>query len=399
MESLLPFRRKEHPIRKEDAFLLHAISPVKREFPDTGSLDWEYIYQNAFQHRISGIVYNRIKATPSLLHSIPPLYLGKFAGGKRKIVQHNQALLQEFLSLHHGLQKNQVEIIPIKGMPLLKDIFHDLSLRPLSDIDILIREEDYPRVKSFLLHSGYSLLLENRKESYWRKHQCHVKFFRQINSRKILLEVHWTFLPPRPHPVSLSSLWQRLQVTHWEGEKILIPSAEDIFMLTFAHIYLHLRYIPLRIIHDFSWLTLNFKDTYDWEYIWRETMKNRLENILYFSGLLAQELLSIPYFPLKEKFNRENLKTILLRRLPLKELIFPPRSSSLRKNEFILRYLLSGSHGTMLHYLLLPPREEVTRFFALPYPSWKATLAYHLRFFYLPLWAFWQVMKGGENFS
>ncbi|GEM_PF-4866522 len=397
MESVLLFRRKEYPVRRENAFLLRAVSPLKREFTDTDGLDWEYIYRNACQHRVSGIVYNRIKATPSLLHSIPPLYLGRFARGKREILQHNEALLQEFLTLHQELKKLQVEIIPIKGMLLLKHIFHDLSLRPLSDIDILIREEDYPRVKDFLLHYGYSLLLERRKESYWRRHQCHVKFSRRINSRKILLEVHWTFLPPRPYPVSLSSLWKRLQVTHWEGGKILIPSPEDIFILTFSHIYLHLRFIPLRIIHDFSWLTLHFKDIYDWEYIWQETAANHLENILYFCHLVAQELLSLSYFPLREKLNRQSLKTVLLRQLPLRELVFPLRSSSLRKNEFILRHLLSGANGAMLRYFLFPPREEVTRFFTLPSSSWQSGVAYHLRFLYLPLWAFWQVVKGGKD--
>lgn len=53
--------------------------------------------------------------------------------------------------------KNNLPIIPLKGIPLIHFIYKDLGLRGMSDIDLLVKDEDIEKFKNMLLHNGWEI--------------------------------------------------------------------------------------------------------------------------------------------------------------------------------------------------------------------------------------------------
>ena len=73
-----------------------------------------------------------------------------------QIVARNQDLLKNFSALLDALNARGIEILPLKGMDLLLRGCSTLGGRSLSDIDILVREKDLPRLVGFLKAAGFS---------------------------------------------------------------------------------------------------------------------------------------------------------------------------------------------------------------------------------------------------
>ena len=59
--------------------------------------------------------------------------------------------------LFNKLKKNNLQFIVLKGWSFIPDLYPDPSLRPFSDIDILIHPEDYAPVTAQMADLGYSV--------------------------------------------------------------------------------------------------------------------------------------------------------------------------------------------------------------------------------------------------
>jgi len=62
---------------------------------------------------------------------------------------------QQLLRLLDRLAVAGLPVIVLKGMALALTLYPDVALRPVGDIDLLIRHRDLPQARLLLLHSGY----------------------------------------------------------------------------------------------------------------------------------------------------------------------------------------------------------------------------------------------------
>ena len=74
------------------------------------------------------------------------------------ILAKNIIFLQETEKLISIFNKEEIDIMLIKGIAFLEIGYSDLSKRPLEDIDLLILPETLPKVKEILYKNGYKLL-------------------------------------------------------------------------------------------------------------------------------------------------------------------------------------------------------------------------------------------------
>jgi len=87
----------------------------------------------------------------------------------------------EFQQLIKAFEENNIHSQPMKGV-FMKQYYPKPELREMSDIDILISEDQLEQAEGILTNLGYAF---SSKES-------HHDIYRKANNRKLVLEVHWT---------------------------------------------------------------------------------------------------------------------------------------------------------------------------------------------------------------
>jgi hypothetical protein len=70
-------------------------------------------------------------------------------------VRLNLKLLHELKEILHQLNKNKIRVVLMQGISLLQQVYEDIGLRPMVDMDLWVLPEDYPALIVMLNVQGY----------------------------------------------------------------------------------------------------------------------------------------------------------------------------------------------------------------------------------------------------
>jgi Uncharacterised nucleotidyltransferase len=99
----------------------------------------------------------------------------------------NMLLLEELRTILTGFQKEKIDVVIIKGADLLERIYPDIALRPMGDIDLLIRPEDLQKAQNILTGLAYGIY----KPVNQRKHPFHKIYIKFSEIQQFVVEIHW----------------------------------------------------------------------------------------------------------------------------------------------------------------------------------------------------------------
>jgi len=106
-------------------------------------------------------------------------------------VRFNLLLINDLKKLLRILNQKNIRVLLLQGISLLNQIYDDIGLRPLSDIDLWILEKEYPALKSVLLNQGYNIdplyPLTFKKELTTIDLHTHILWADRIKTRDFLL--------------------------------------------------------------------------------------------------------------------------------------------------------------------------------------------------------------------
>ncbi|GAB4524424.1 MAG: hypothetical protein Fur0018_07970 [Anaerolineales bacterium] len=164
-----------------------------------------------------------------LLDSLAPAYYETLA--------RNTLLLQELGRILEAFEQAGIEVIVLKGAALAQTLYEDIGLRPMSDIDLLVRPEDVWRVWKIICSLGY------QSKVVGDELQC----FKDGN---ILVELHWTvhwfYLSWRKD--WLNWLWKHSQIL--SRCRHLAPSGSQVFLIGHLGNHYFLRELQLLWLYD-----------------------------------------------------------------------------------------------------------------------------------------------------
>lgn len=72
----------------------------------------------------------------------------------------NNSLYSDLSKILKALHQENIPVILLKGAHLAQTVYSNIALRPMGDIDILVRKSDLLKTKKQLLGLGYRLLRE-----------------------------------------------------------------------------------------------------------------------------------------------------------------------------------------------------------------------------------------------
>ena len=245
-------------------FLLRCLSFSPRpSIPDSplSAHQWTEVLALADNHGLTPLLYKRLKQSVAqggvptdVWKRLRRAYLVSAGRGTR--------LFQELRTVLQRLRSSGVNVIGLKGAFLAEAVYGDVALRPMVDVDLLVREADLDKAQAVLIDIGgvQQEFEDIESRIKWRYH------LPQVIVRDLAVEIHWTIAPLiGPVRVDAAGLWDRARPAVIAGVEVLALCPENLLL----HLCLHAAYNEslgggLRPLCDIAETTHRFRDEIDW---------------------------------------------------------------------------------------------------------------------------------------
>jgi len=264
--------------------------------------------------------------------------------------------------------ESKIDVILLKGAQLAYTDYPHFSLRPMEDIDLLVKGSNKLRIIKLMLEMGFNL--------YHTGRTCDKFFFKGISRREkenthkpIFVEVHSNLQVPirlnRSFSVDMDEFWNGSKMEHFDGFPFLqlVPTYNLIYLC--AHLGEHY-FSRLIWSYDIALLIHRHREEIDWQGLGDLCRRMRARSPVYHSLGLSQELFqtSIPERVLKNlspSWWRRKIGHFLIRR----NLLFPERSRLNRLREFLIKTFSIDSWLEAILWFLFPTREWIKQYYSI----------------------------------
>ena len=154
-----------------------------------------------------------------------------------------------------------VPFILLKGGALAPLLYESPELRPMVDVDLLIRRSDWPAARDAMQRDGYSLPGEP-DQAYWLANYFNLA----VSSPEpgpVHFDIHWSLAQPIRYRVDVDGLWARAAPLVVEGRPGLRLGNEDLLLSLILHLAYH--YFDARLLWLYDIHRLCRKVPIDWD--------------------------------------------------------------------------------------------------------------------------------------
>jgi len=324
-------------------------------------INWNYLLQQACQHGVFLLLYQNLinnyrNTLPESLHNsaanlstrIPKNIQSQLQAYCQNKTAQNLFLSKKLCHILELFNTHDIKVIPFKGSVLAASTYKNLTLREFCDIDLLIEETDFPKVKELLLSQGYQVRSELQ---HWGQ---------DFASRddKIHIDIHWQVAPSCfPYRLEFQALWQRRQTVSIFNQQVNNLSPEDLLLILCVQIVkdTHYRQEKLKQICDIAELIRN--SSLNWEFIIQQGQALGSERLLLFSLAITQQLLKVEIpLNIKQKIARDRIVNWYLDHVQKR--LFTLDNKQETVFGIFRQGLLTGLYGFALRALMLLERSN-----------------------------------------
>jgi len=311
-----------------DRLLLAPINNLNGEdfresFQKIKSSDRKFFFEKIIYDKYSPIFLNYIN-NYKLEDLFKEKELNELKNQSKRFQIQNLQIIKEIIYLNQLLRKEKLNPIFLKGSAIFNE-YEDVSLRPMVDIDILIEEDRVFNAYHILKNNNFNeLRFKSHSLKDLERFSRHVHHLPElVGSSGISIELHHRVTQKKEFencPLSEKIVFNKRCIDFF-GEKINVPSIDDMIVHQLIHFSLNSKFIgQLRIFSDLKQIEKNHK--VDWYKIFNDNKNKDIRRAI----SLSLEILNYN-FPLTNNFN--NIKHDYKRYFPNK------KSFSLKYNEFL----------------------------------------------------------------
>ncbi len=273
---------RENTLRLLRAYLDQ--TPVRLELP----VDWRRIYHYALIHQVAGMIASVIPTLPQEEQPEEKIRHGfdiQFTGSIVKSVAQEKGM-EEIL---RELNAAHISHVLIKGY-VLKSLYPVPDLRTMGDVDILISPENRDPSHRVMLGLGYERIEKGLEVWEYQK-------------QKMLAEIHTNLIMGEPwNGVDVEKYFEDAMAHTEEADGMTRRFTKEYHLIYLViHAAKHFRYTGygIRGIMDFSVYLKRYLQQLNWDEIWEELGKLRLEKFakamfsvchLWFGTALPEEI-------------------------------------------------------------------------------------------------------------
>ncbi|MDQ2785616.1 MAG: nucleotidyltransferase family protein [Chloroflexota bacterium] len=302
--------------RQENAILYAAARGVPVALSKTASadpLDWEYLLRAADSHGLLPLLHQWIQSQPDI--AVPPEISAQVSGAYWANHFRNRIFLEELARVFQNAAAAGIAVMPLKGAALALLYYPTPALRPMSDLDLLVRPGDVGAMTGLLHRLGYKevfggiVLLDER---FFDAQRGERRFVANKDGCDVLIELRIEPLDPLIDMLSALDpvldaalhdraawMWTRGQDATHARAPFARLSPEDLLLHVASHLTTRHRYFRLLWLYDLSLIITAHGNDIDWAYVGDAARRLRLSVPVHAALAAARQLLGAPV-PLAE---------------------------------------------------------------------------------------------------
>ena len=340
--------------------------------------DWENVIKASITHGVTPLLYQRLEV------GMPAKIVdGKVLDRFHKIYLKNAAMnmrrYNELSKVLRMLQDDGISVIVLKGAHLAEIVYGNIALRPMSDMDLMVKRADLPEVAEKFLKMGYRSNKRLRNEGLSSALQK--PSFTDFHNNNF--DIHWT-IDNGAFKIDVDSLWEQAQSVTVAGVKARALSPEDLLLYIAVHASFHHTFdYRLRSLCDISQTIWHYRDEMDWEQVLLRARQWGADRCLYLMLYLADELLETPVpDSVMDALKPQNFDGSMA--ALAKRMMFDDQATSSQLSLIFSRLLRYSRFRDKAKYFLtrvFPPREAIASMYPAHPRSMKIYLYYpvHLK--------------------
>jgi len=150
-----------------------------------------------------------------------------------------------------ALDKEQIDVIVLKGMALGEFLYDSPAYKSMNDVDIMVPKEQYWQAIDLLKQAGFKAI---RKAGYlYKKMKIH-HYVPLINEEGVMIDVHWNITGANGFDVDLDDMWKNKVTLELDDFKVYRLSDIDFF----NHLLIHLHYYRAKLSDSFDILRMYY---------------------------------------------------------------------------------------------------------------------------------------------
>ena len=259
----------------------------------TVDLDWQRILDLAIDYELAPLLYfNLRKLGPSrlipseIVERLKSLYKQDWLAAMNAFARVEEILLT--------FSRQETQVIVLKGAALASLIYPSVALRPMVDLDLLVRPTDLDRADDNLRQLGY-VVDESYQSQEWYKERHHHLAPYMAPDRFLTVELHHHVVSPlRAVKIPIDEFWRRAQPAQIASASALVLAPEDLLLSTCVHLSLGKCFAGvLRDLCDIAETLALYRGVMNWDHLVRRARAYQAEKCLYYSLWLAQSLTQV----------------------------------------------------------------------------------------------------------
>ena len=255
----------------------------------TSPTDWAELLDQADRQGITPLLHHHLKQAPAL--TVPETARTTLAEQSRSCLAWNLRLRHELLRLLDRFNKAGIPVIPLKGLYLADLLYEDSSLRPTSDLDLLVRVQDLETSRQILEEAGCTKLTDEEQGA-----EYHVSYLTTDGrAGQVLIELHRDLGESHVAGLDIEAVWRSAAPSTWEDRTIWTMAPQDLFLYTCLHAVKD-GLASIRSLLDITLLLERYGQDLPWQELAQQVNRARIETPISLSLLLSRELLeaSVP---------------------------------------------------------------------------------------------------------
>ena len=271
----------------EDSLLVYCCRTEKANLPELQNIDWNIFLKRARIEGISPLVFSRLPEIAAH-YNIPEYVAEELKKDYYLSATKNTLIFEELKRVLALFNQRGLQVIVMKGAALAETVYGNAALRSMSDVDLLVKNEDLCQVDELLKKLGYSPADRSVDDVDFTSTYLTTLDYRNPIKNSPSFHIHWHFvnstIPNESYinHIKMEDIWR-------DAVRTTIADIET-WVMAPHHLLIHLSEHALRVTHSLSKLSyfcdidkaINYYGkALDWDLLVKDTIRFKLDKMVY----------------------------------------------------------------------------------------------------------------------
>lgn len=243
------------------------------------AFDWAYFFSLCRDEGVLSLAYRSL-CKGRAAHFVPAHIREQFEDSYYTLAAYNTIIYERAAQVLSAFKQDRIRVIALKGVFLADRIYASIVLRPMADIDLLVRAADIEKAGRVLLALGYAA--PGQFMNYRKTKQASAVnsiMYKPVDTRYPPIHLHWHLINstwPLEHWVSAMSMdrvWERAEADVVNGSEILCLDIHYQILYLCHHCLSH-ALSKLRLFIDILETLRLYRNRIDWHALRQEAERS-----------------------------------------------------------------------------------------------------------------------------